>query len=91
MRSGLTGLEAGSLAKGHSCVGYRDSLRSTKNGAEDLRAITVIPGQLSYWRWLTRDGAASAVLLSLRGVIETTVYSRSLLSRSSTRSSILSF
>jgi len=42
MRNGLAGLEAGSLARGHFCAGYRDNLRGKKNGAEGLRAVMMM-------------------------------------------------
>src|SRR2546426_556058 len=47
--------------------------------------------RFSYCRWFNREAVFDELLSVSRGVIDTTMYSRSLLSRPSTRMIILSF
>ena len=75
--------------------GYPDQvpvLQNTRNG-NGARPVSrhYVALTRTYCRWFICGEDASAVSLSERGVIETTMYSHSLLSRSSTRSNILSF
>src|SRR5579871_1474175 len=65
----------------------------TKKGANKLSrpGTHFVSIYSNYCRWLRWGGVASALLSSDRGDIEITLYSRSLLSKSSRRNSILSF